>query len=152
MTIVETLCGGCKRAEEQNAEWAAEGLTKRLVHVCYRTHGSGSCECPPCHPPGSFRMSGTAKYEVEIEYDIAELIRVELDRYRSLDMRGYEDWERPMMLLWSQLEDESPTFWRRSKEGVDVLVDKHSDFEMDDDRWTPEKFAELCAVCPEAVV
>ena len=68
-------------------------------------------------------------------YDIAALIVKHRDEYLAVDLKGgYQEWERPKLFLYN---------WVEFMEGDVDDVDFH---------WTEQKYADLTAVCPEALV
>lgn len=139
-----TICDSCQRAIDQSEITDKDGVKWTRGHSCSFRYGE-QCECPRCHPAGSFKISASITLESDAEIDVAAFVRADLDQYRSLDMGGYEEWERPMVLLWAVLEEEwQPLF---DPDNVRVYVATFNIFERN---WSTEKFEALCVVCPEA--
>lgn len=147
---IQTMCDGCTRAEARTAEASAKGEGVRYVHLCDRTLYDKACGCEACHPDGSFVMTGRFKIEGEVQYDLAEIIRTDLDVYASLKIEslGYAEWERPMVFIWHLMEQDAAVYFSN---GID---DIRQDFEYEDGsrRWDEDRYESLCLACPEARV
>jgi hypothetical protein len=101
---------------------------------------------PVATTPTPFVVKGECESRMDIEADLAALIREYPDEYREADMRGFAPWERPMVFLHAYLEEQDSTMWfgKHVTEGT-------SNFEFSEaPRWTAERFEDLVAVCPEA--